>query len=169
MQASSTSAVSQNTAPDFWQPVPAAQLQNLGTPRLNPEHYSAVTLDLKALKQVLTTVPADGSAGPAIALPLPDGSRRVFRLRATSVMAPELAARYPELRTYAGEVPDQPENRVRLELTPAGIKALLVYEGHSFLIEPYRAGDTSHYICFDKASMPAGSKKGFEEKGSTQE
>ena len=122
-----------------------------------------MTLAFDKLKATLSTVPPDGSSGPLVALPLPDGSRAAFRLRATTVMAPELAARYPELRTYAGEVPNRPADRVRLELTPAGLRAMLVYEGQTLLIEPYRPTDTAHYLCFDKASLPADSKRHFEE------
>ncbi|WP_143436511.1 hypothetical protein [Hymenobacter crusticola] len=122
-----------------------------------------MTLAIHDLQAALAAVPADGSPGPLVALPFPDGTRRAFRLRATQVMALELAARYPELRTYAGELPGHPENRVRLELTPAGLRASLVHEGHQLLIEPFRPGDTAHYLCFDTASLPADSKRNREE------
>jgi len=165
MPSSSTATVAQEASPDFWQTVPIKQAQQLGKPRFAPSHYYVATLDLEGLQKALADVPADGSSGPLLALPLPDGSRLRFRMRATTVMAPELAARYPALRTYAGEIPSQPENRVRLELTPAGLRALLIYEGQSLLIEPYRPGDTMHYICFDKASLPPDSKQPFSEAG----
>jgi len=148
---------------DFWQEFPKAQVQQLGEPRFDPAAYRVLLLDLAGLRRALAALPADGAPGTLITLPLPDGTQQPFRMRPTTVMAPELAARYPELRTYAGEVPTHPENRVRLELTPSGLHALLVHEGRSLLIEPYRTADTEHYICFDKASLPLGSKRSFNE------
>jgi hypothetical protein len=143
---------------DFWQLTPPTEVQQLGPPRFNVQHFGVMTLALDKLQEALAAIPIDGSPGPLVAFPLPDGTRRAFRVRTTMVMAPELAARYPELRTYAGEMSAHPENRARLELTPAGLRAWLVYEGQSLLVEPYRAGDTTHYICFDKASLPTDSK-----------
>ncbi|WP_324671948.1 hypothetical protein [Hymenobacter sp. GOD-10R] len=148
---------------DFWQLTPATEVQQLGPPRFNAQRYGVMTLALDNLSEALAAIPNDGSPGPLVAFFLPDGTRRVFRLRTTMVMAPELAARYPELRTYAGEMPAHPENRARLELTPAGLRAWLLYEGQNLLVEPYRTGDTIHYICFDKASLPADSKRNSKE------
>ncbi|GGF20829.1 hypothetical protein [Hymenobacter cavernae] len=165
MPSSSSATTAQETGPDFWQTVPAEQAQQLGKPRFAPSRYYVAALDLEGLQKALADVPVDGSSGLLLALPLPDGSRLWFRMRATTVMAPELAARYPMLRTYAGELPNQPENRVRLDLTPTGLRAMIIYEGQSLLIEPYRPGDTAHYLCFDKASLPAGSKQPFSEAG----
>lgn len=118
-------------------------------------------LNLAGLRQVLATAPA-GPAGPVLLLPLPDGTLARYQMRTTQVMAPELAARYPELQTYAGQEVGSPANTVRLELTPTGLRAMLIRNGRTFFIEPYRPHDTQHYLCFDKASLPAGSKAGFE-------
>ena len=145
----------------LWQFLSAAQAKRLGAPRLKPRQYRVAKLNLPALRRELAATPAEGP-GPLLRLPLPDGSLATFRMRATSVMAPELAARYPELRTYAGEEAGQPANSVRLELTPTGLRAMLIRQGRTFFIEPYRPNDTQHYLCFDKASLPAGSKQGFE-------
>jgi hypothetical protein len=144
---------------DFWQELPAAQARRLGKPRLNPTRYQVLTLNLAGLKTALAA--ATPNSGPILLLPLPDGSRQAFRMRASTVLAPALAAKYPELRTYAGQG-STAADYVRLEVTPAGLRALLVRRGRTILIEPYRAGDTTHYVCFDKASLPAGSKQAFE-------
>jgi hypothetical protein len=148
--------------PAYWQSISLAQAKRLGQPRLQPRQYRVIRLDLPFLRRLLATSPVDGTAGPVVALPLPNGSLAAFQMRLTTVMAPALAARYPELCTYAGVEVGQPANDVRLEITPAGLRAMLIRQGHTLLIEPYRQGDTQHYICFDKASLPAASKHGFE-------
>ncbi|TGE25662.1 hypothetical protein E5K00_10865 [Hymenobacter aquaticus] len=152
------------TPPSFWQPVPAAQARRLGLPRLRPSRYQVLRLDLPGLKKALAA--ATDQTGPLVRLPLPDGALATYQLRLSTVMAPELAARYPNLRTYAGQEPGHPANDVRLELTTAGLRAMLIRNGHTYFIEPYCPGDTQHYICFDKDQLPAGSKKRFEAPGS---
>ncbi|MCB2408543.1 hypothetical protein [Hymenobacter lucidus] len=155
-------AVVQKPVPaPLWQPLTATQARRLGLPRLRPQQYQTVRLNLAQLRQVLATVPA-GPAGPVLQLPLPDGTLAQYQLRTTQVMAPELAARYPELQTYAGQEVGRPANSVRLEFTPTGLRAMLIRNGRTLFIEPYRLHDTQHYICFDKVSLPAGSKAGFE-------
>ncbi|TGE15588.1 hypothetical protein [Hymenobacter elongatus] len=154
-------------APSFWQPVGAVQAKRLGRPRLQPRHYRVVRLNVAGLKKALATATSIGAtgatgAGLVLLLPLPDGSLVGYRMRPTQVMAPELAAKYPELQTYAGQEIGNTANDVRLELTPAGLRAMLIRNGRTFFIEPYRSADTQHYLCFAKDSLPAGSKKGFE-------
>ncbi|UOQ74366.1 hypothetical protein [Hymenobacter cellulosilyticus] len=51
---------------------------------------------------------------------------------------------------------------MRLEITPAGLRAQLIRHGHTYFIEPFRPRDTTYYLCFDQASLPAGSKQKFE-------
>ncbi|GAA3951039.1 hypothetical protein [Hymenobacter algoricola] len=146
----------------FWRELPAAQVRRLGKPRLTPTRYRVLALDLPKLKKALAA--ADQTSGPNLLLPLPNGSQQAFQMRASSVLTPALAAKYPELRTYAGQAAT-PADYVRLEITPAGLRAMLVCLGRTYLIEPYRSGDTQHYLCFDKAALPAGSKQAFEIKG----
>ncbi|GAA4015607.1 hypothetical protein GCM10022408_31190 [Hymenobacter fastidiosus] len=147
----------------FWRAVPPAQARRLGPPRLAPARYRVFTVDLTGLRQALAT--ATPTSGPVLLLPLPDGRQQAFRMRTTTVLAPELAARYPSLRTYAGQATTASADYVRLEITPAGVRALLGRAGSTILIEPYRAGDTRYSICFDKNSLPAGSKQVFEVPG----
>ncbi|MCB2379686.1 hypothetical protein LGH70_18970 [Hymenobacter sp. BT635] len=147
--------------PSFWQPVAASQAKRLGQPRLRPTAYRVFRLDLPGLQKVLATA-TEAQTGPWVLLPLPDGTLEAYQMRTTGIMAPELAARYPNLRTYAGQQTANPANGARLEITPTGVRAMLIRNGRTLFIEPYRPGDTRHYLCFDKANLPAGSKQGFE-------
>ncbi|SHJ10312.1 hypothetical protein SAMN02745146_2292 [Hymenobacter daecheongensis DSM 21074] len=156
-------ALSQPATLNFWREVPAAEARRLGKPRLAPTRYRVFRLDLAGLQKELAR--ADASSGPTVLLPLPNGTWPAFQLCLSGVMAPALAAKYPELRTYAGHAVAAPADYVRLETTPAGLRAMLVCAGRTYLLEPYRAGDTRHYICFDKALLPAGSKQPFEVPG----
>ncbi|MGB3467815.1 MAG: reprolysin-like metallopeptidase, partial [Cyclobacteriaceae bacterium] len=56
-----------------------------------------LSLDKNALNQSL-----ERSGKKTIQLPLPDGSNVIFQLTPNSVMSPELAAKYPEIKSYNG-------------------------------------------------------------------
>jgi hypothetical protein len=152
-------AAEPSSAADFWTDVPAAAQRRLGKPRLQPTRYRVLQLDFAAAQRYLRQVPSEGSAPTLLTLPLPDGSRRHFRMRRTTVMHPALAARYPDIQTFGGQDAADPTSDLRLELTPTGLRAQLIGSGGTVLIEPYKAADTRHYICFDKASLPPGSKQ----------
>ncbi|RTQ50658.1 hypothetical protein EJV47_08470 [Hymenobacter gummosus] len=146
-------------AADFWTAVPAAAQRKLGPPRLPPTRYRVLKLDLARARRFLKAVPAQGPAPTLFALPLPDGTKRPFRLERTQVMHPDLAAQFPDLLTFMGRDAQDALADVRLELTPTGLRAQIIGYGRTQFVEPYRAGDPLHYICFDKADLPPGSKQ----------
>ena len=109
----------------------------------------ALSLDEPGLRAALATAPPEGRPGAAplvLMLPQPDGTSARFTLREAPIMAPALAARYPQIKTYAGVGLDDATATVRLDLTPQGFHAqVLSSAGPGFLIDPVRATDTRHY------------------------
>ena len=95
-------------------------------------------------------MPGDLAGGLVLALPMPDGSFAEYRVVASSVMAPELQARYPRLRSYLGQGITRPSETVRLSDTPKGFRALVFSPRGSVLIDPYAVGDDEHYLVYYK-------------------
>ena len=112
----------------------------------------ALTLDEAGLRAALATAPPESRAGAAplvLALPRPDGSTARFALREAPVMEPALAARYPQLKTYAGVGLDDATATVRLDLSPQGFHAqVLAGSSQSFLIDPASPTDTRHGLSY---------------------
>ncbi|OGX87258.1 hypothetical protein BEN47_11365 [Hymenobacter lapidarius] len=117
----------------------------------------ALTLDVAGLRGALAAAPSEAQAGAAplvLVLPLPNGSTGRFAIRQSSVLAPALAARFPEIKTYAGVGLDDAAASVRLDLTPRGFHAqVLTGAGNSFYIDPVAPNDTRHYLGFYKRDM----------------
>jgi reprolysin-like metallo-peptidase family M12B len=97
-------------------------------------------LDGAALEAALARAPRELSSAaresPAVVeLPKPDGSVAEFRIELSPILTPGLAARYPELRTYAvREV--EGTGHGRLSRTRDGIQALILSERGAFQIVP---------------------------------
>ncbi|MDO7873223.1 zinc-dependent metalloprotease family protein [Hymenobacter sp. ASUV-10] len=126
--------------------IPASPLQAALT------HARPLSLDLADARAVLATAPPESQPGTAplvLSLPLPDGRSARFALRETAVMAPALAARYPDIKTYAGRGLDDATATLRLDLTPHGLHAqVLSAATGTVYIDPAQRGDTRHYLSF---------------------
>ncbi|GAB3743321.1 hypothetical protein GCM10027594_22530 [Hymenobacter agri] len=108
------------------------------------------------MRAALATAPFEGSGGAALelALPRPDGSIARFAVRETSVMEPELARKFPTIKTYAGVGLDDPSALLRLDLTPRGFHAQVLAAGsNSYYIDPATRTDTRHYLGFFRQDM----------------
>ena len=120
-----------------------------------PEKYKAFQLDKNALKAILQRTPQEipgvsGTGDSFLTLPLPDGKFSRFRIVESSVMAPELAAKYPEIKSYLGEGIDDPTATVRFDLSPNGFRAMVLSAAGTSYVEPFAKGETGSYISFYK-------------------
>ena len=113
-----------------------------------------VRLNKAALDELLRHAPREGTGttgGVIVALPMPDGTFARFRVVESAMLAPELAAAFPEIRTYSGQGLDDPTATTRFGWTQAGFHAVVIGSSGSVYIDPYAAGDVEHYISFRKA------------------
>lgn len=121
-------------------------------PWVAPERYGVYTLDEKALGSTLGNAPLERldlppAARPApelITLPMPDGTYALFEFVESPIMAPALAAKFPEIRTYLGQGIDDPTASVRFDWTPAGFHAQILGAGGALYIDPYYKDDSSN-------------------------
>lgn len=133
-----------------------------------PTRYRTVMVNGQALQQLLQTVPLERSGAarstPVIfSLPLPDGAFGRFQIVESPVMAPELAAKFPTIKTYAGQGLDDPTATVRFDWTPAGFHAQILAAGGVVYIDPYSHNDTVYYISYYKRDYQRPAGKGIKE------
>lgn len=155
----------------LWTPSPAAApAQNKIRPII-PQRYRPISLNEVLLRQVLDRATRDSggslrSAAAQITLPLAEGGTARFRFSQVDLMAPELAARFPQIRTFSAIGLDQPGLTAVFELGPAGFRGMIhsPEKGLSF-IDPYSLGEKQHYMVYAKKDLLPGPGKLFREAG----
>lgn len=87
-------------------------------------------------------------------IPMPDGTLHRFRIFEVPCMDPALAARYPNLKTFAGESLESSGAVVRLSLTARGLHALILSPAGDVFINPadeQPTDRTEFYVSFYKS------------------
>ncbi|UPQ80701.1 GEVED domain-containing protein [Flavobacterium azooxidireducens] len=111
-------------------------------------------LDVEGIKTVLTSAPnrfKQSNGGKIISFPNENGEMEKFSVYENSIMAPELAANYPGIKSYIGIGIDNPTSTVYFSLSPLGFQSMLLRAGKSAVfIEPLTE-DLSTYSVYKKA------------------
>lgn len=73
-----------------------------------------------------------------LTLPLPDGGEVTFTLEAYDLLPADLAAKYPQIRTFRGHNPSRPLDTGRFDLGPQGFHAMFSHQGKMVFVDPLR-------------------------------
>lgn len=117
-------------------------------------------LDVNAMKNALVTTPMRGanvkeSNAAVIVLPNAEGQMERFRVYENSNMDPELAARYPEIKSYIGIGIDNPTSTAFFSISPLGFKSMVLNaDKQAVFIEPY-SQDLTTYTVYRKSDKKA--------------
>lgn len=118
----------------------------------NPKIYS---LDIDGLKNVLARAPKKLSPGEKseiiISFPNSEGKMENFKVRENSNFDPQLAAKYPDIKSYVGEGLGDSNTTVYFSVSPLGLSSMEIYGDKSAVfIEPY-SKDLSTYVVYRKS------------------
>ena len=79
-------------------------------------------------------------------------------------MAPELAAKFPDIRTWAGQGIDDPAETVRLDWTPQGFHGMVLSAARGrVFIDPQSRDDTTTYMSYYTRDHFSPNRAGFYE------
>ncbi|TNE60024.1 MAG: hypothetical protein EP344_08035, partial [Bacteroidetes bacterium] len=117
-----------------------------------PEKFRLLQLHQQPLQAILQQAPPKEQIRRSAVLldvPLPDGRFLQFRIGNAPVMHPDLAAKFPEINSYAGIGADDPGARIYFSFSPLGFNALVLLPGSDMIfIEPVHHSDTEYYLCY---------------------
>src|SRR3954454_23037855 len=152
-------------ASSMWERVDSKSLNPAARRPIVPSLYRTFRLNEATLLQVLSTAPMEFTDAarerpPVIYLPMPDGAMARFHFEESPIVEPELAAKYPQFKTYRAQGIDDPTASARFDWLPTGFHALILAPSGTVLIDPYAEGDTEDYISYWKKDA-ANTTKGF--------
>jgi hypothetical protein len=134
--------------------------QGVSSPRRDivPQVYRTLQLNKAALTSLLASAPAEFSGpiettGVELQIPLPYGGFGRFLVQESPIMAPKLAAKFPELKTYVGQGIDDPTASMRIDVTPRGFHAIILSAAGETYIDPYSRDADTNYISYFKGDF----------------
>lgn len=109
-------------------------LQMKGDPfqkNYKPQVYKMFKLDEATLRAALRQAPAQGAASRAavpllLTFPNDEGKLEKYQVEEASVMHPDLAKKYPDIRSYAGKGIDDPTATIRFDVSPLGFNGMIL-------------------------------------------
>lgn len=110
-------------------------------------------LNISGLKNVLAKAPKRlaGQSGVIISFPDSTGKMENFKVAENSNFEPELASKYPDIKSYIGEGLEDPASKVYFSISPLGLSSMEIYGDQSAVfIQPYTK-DLSTYIIYKKS------------------
>lgn len=124
--------------------------------------FRRVGLSTTTLTSILREAPLESSPDATrkrtiLTLPIADGTLSRFSIVDSPIMAPELAARYPNIKTYAAQGVDDATTTARFDWTPTGFHGIILSPKGTVLIEPANVGDVANYIVYFQGDVAAGS------------
>lgn len=126
-----------------------------GQSDINASHYRVIEIDLSQLYAELENVPhREGfktGIPTQIELPQINGGMKRYQVMENSTLHPELAAKYPEIKTYDAYGIDNPGELVKFDITPKGFHAMIITPGeHPVFIDPLKKDNTPYYILYSQ-------------------
>jgi hypothetical protein len=123
-----------------------------------PAKYQTIKADNEQLRSFLWSLPNEKNNNPRIApvmsIPMPDGRTARFRVWESSIQEPGLEAKFPEIKTFAGQGIDDPYASIRFDYGPRGFHAQVLTINGSYYIDPYAVGHTADLISYFKKDLP---------------
>src|SRR6478672_11271668 len=138
-------------AQSLWQKANETQASQSGKKQRTsiPAKQLYYKLDLDGLKSALQNAPVRGQqSNLVIAFPDSDGRLQQFRIWEAPVMHPDLAAKYPDNKSYVGQGVENRSTIIRFSVNLFGLHAMtLAANDGTYYIDPY-SSDGQYYTVY---------------------
>lgn len=145
---------------NFWSPASESRLSPTAfNNRYKPDSYLLFQLNESSLVTSLLNVPSERSVSAAqsafiITVPNAEGQPERFHIVEAPVMDPALAARFPEIKSYAGTGIDVPASTIRFDVSPRGFHGMILSADRpTIYIDPLDHME-KYYVVFARNNAP---------------
>ncbi len=130
---------------------------------INATDVSLFDLQETRIQRTLALAPVETAGGLSakpvtLSIPNPNGEFERFSIVESSILEPELAAKFPDIKTYRGQGIENPASTIRLDFTVQGFHAqVLAPDNGDYYIDPYFHLETDVYASYfvhDTLSRP---------------
>lgn len=151
---------------EWWKNSSASEASGTGEQLIKTKECRVLSLSLEDLKGFLATAPLEFTESAKndkvdLELPMPDGSFQRFRIVESPVCAPELAAKFPETKTWSGHSLDDATATIRLDVTPWGFHAMILSANGDIFIDPFNMNTTQYYISYTRSNLIGNANEHF--------
>ena len=128
--------------------VPASRIHAVAA--LDLQNFTPFRINFDTLRPHLADAPKEFETGKTktLAIPRPDGTFGRFNVWEVSMMEPELAAQFPDIKTWRGQGIDDPTATLSADLTPLGFHAQVLSPQGRWYVDPYYHLDSSVYASY---------------------
>ncbi|MEJ7627610.1 MAG: reprolysin-like metallopeptidase [Ferruginibacter sp.] len=132
---------------------------NISNRVIVPLKSRTVSMELSSMKSFLGSLQSENSSSfnrnnaKVLTLPKPDGTAARFKVWESSIQEPALEARFPEIRTFAGQGIDDPYATIRFDITPRGFHAQVLSINGTYYLDPFSLGNTENYISYFRQDL----------------
>jgi hypothetical protein len=119
-----------------------------------PSKYKILSLDFKSFQTNLKSASKrnqNNKLATTLLMDFPneDGTMESYTIEKTSVLAPELEAKYPEIQSFYGVSTKNPLNKIYISTSPSGFTGVIT-GNKTIYIDPASKNDVSNYIIYDR-------------------
>ena len=147
-----------NTQQSLWKKANKANLPVSERGLSGSEKYLVYRVNSAALNNLLADAPLEFTEAARdrqviLEIPDPQGKIQRFRIEESPMLAPEIAAQFPDWKTFSGQGVDDPTAVARFDTNVNGFHGYVLGAEGTFLIDPYSSNDRKNYIVYYKGDL----------------
>ncbi|WP_438712177.1 reprolysin-like metallopeptidase [Aquimarina muelleri] len=133
-----------------WQRTSSVKSLNIIETKKDLPNNNLFTLDIQAMKAALNNTPLRGKSSVSATImnfPNAEGNMESFTVFEAPVMHPDLAIKYPNIKSYAGQGIEDPSATIRFSIAPSGLQSIRISGvSKTVFIEPYTTNESIYTI-----------------------
>lgn len=144
------------TAQEYWKKSALSIASRLAaSENLHHDRYQILTLDIEAFKSELAGAVSrsdeNSKSQTILSFPNSSGKMEKFLVYETHLLAPDIASKFPNIKTYIGFGVDNKGSRIRFSVTPQGVRTMTSYlDKPNVFTVPVEKGNAGQYISYDR-------------------